>query len=176
VKCLWLTGLPASGKTTIAQGVVKRLRTDSGYPAVLLDGDSLRLRLNCDLDFSPEGRKEAVRRAGDVAFELLLQKVWPVVAMVSPFRSDRDRIRRLFPYNYFSEIYVQCSVKGCAARDPKGLYAKAQSGQLDQFTGISSRYEAPENPELVLDTELMTVEECVNAVFCEALRGTSRQR
>ncbi len=161
---LWFTGLSGSGKSTIAIEV-ERILNSKGYATYLLDGDNIRHRLNKDLGFSPEDRKENIRRVGEVAYLFQDAGIITLAAFISPFKEDRERIRNLIPNGRFIEIYVKCSLKTCEKRDVKGLYKKARAGLIKDFTGISSPYEEPTNPEIILNTEEETVEECVTKVI-----------
>jgi len=164
---IWMTGLSGAGKTTLARALERRL-FGRGYRTMLLDGDQLRHGLCGDLGFSPVDRAENVRRAGEVAKLFFEQGSIVVCAFVSPYRADRDRVRSLFPEGRFLEVFVSASRETCRSRDPKGLYRKAADGSLAQFTGLSAPYETPVSPELVLDTERLSIEESV-ARLVEAL-------
>ncbi len=159
-RCLWLTGLSASGKSTIANLLEKRLHA-LGRHTYVLDGDNVRYGLNRDLGFTEADRVENVRRVAEVARLMVDAGLIVIVSFISPFRSERDFARSLFEPGGFKEIFVDASVEACAARDPKGLYAKAKRGELWNFTGIDSPYERPEHPELRLDTERLSPKECV---------------
>jgi adenylylsulfate kinase len=146
----WFTGIPGSGKTTVSSAVAEILR-GQGCPVAVLDGDALRKGLNSDLGFAREDRRENVRRIGEVALLLASQGIVCLCAVIAPFREDRRRLReRMGPL--FHEVYVSCPPEICAERDPKGHYARANRGEIKQFTGISDAYEPPEHPELVLPT------------------------
>ncbi|MCB9666621.1 MAG: adenylyl-sulfate kinase [Myxococcales bacterium] len=157
----WLTGLSGSGKSTIAARV-ERLLVERRVVSYVLDGDNIRHGLNHDLDFSPEGRSENVRRIGEVTKLFVDAGVVVLAAFVSPYRIDRARVRALHAPGDFFEVYVEASLEGCKRRDPKGLYEKAQAGSIADFTGISSPYETPEHPELTLRTELEDVDTCAH--------------
>ena len=146
---LWLTGLPAAGKTTLAREIARRLES-LGVRAFVLDGDDLRLGLNSDLGFSHAARDESVRRAGHAAALLVDSGTIAVVALISPFRKHRQRIRALAGDGRFVEIFVDAPLDVCERRDPKGLYASARAGDIRDFTGIDSPYEPPEDPEIRL--------------------------
>ena len=148
---VWLTGLSASGKSTIARSVEQRLFAD-GVSVARLDGDNIRHGLCGDLGFSHEDRTENIRRVAEVA--ALLHDLGHVVicAFISPYCRDRDFARRLVPDGRFVEVYVKCSLSECERRDPKGLYKKAHAGQITGFTGVDDAYEEPASPELVVDT------------------------
>jgi len=161
---VWLTGLSGSGKSTIA-AELERLLVASGRPAYVLDGDNIRHGLNSDLGFSPEDRTENIRRIGEVAKLFTDAGVINLTAFISPYRSDRDRVRSIMGEGDFVEVHVDCPVEECEKRDVKGLYAKARAGKIPEFTGISAPYEAPEKPELVLETAKLTEAESVAKVI-----------
>jgi adenylyl-sulfate kinase len=156
---VWLTGLSGSGKTTIALEVEKMLQARQ-VQAYRLDGDVLRLGLNADLGFSPEDRKENIRRVAEVA--RLFQDAGLVVlaSFISPQRSMRQFARNLVPEGTFIEVYVQASLETCVQRDPKGNYQRALAGKIQNYTGISQEYEEPMDPDLVLNTEQLSVSAC----------------
>jgi bifunctional enzyme CysN/CysC len=147
----WLTGLPGSGKSTIASLVESRLHA-LGHHCAILDGDALRQGLNADLGFEPAARSENVRRVGEVAKMMTEAGLIVLVALVSPFRADRERVAALFPQGRFLEVFIDAPIETCRARDPKGLYAKADDGKIVGFTGRDQPYEPPLAPSLVLDT------------------------
>jgi bifunctional enzyme CysN/CysC len=149
---VWLTGLSGAGKTTIAQGLEKRLH-DSGNHTYLLDGDNVRHGLSRDLGFTAIDRVENIRRVGEVARLFVDAGLVVICAFISPFRSDRRTVRGLFAEGEFVEVFVRATIDECRRRDPKGLYAKASAGTLKNLTGVDIPYEVPENPELSLDTE-----------------------
>jgi adenylylsulfate kinase len=159
-RVVWLTGLPGSGKSTIAYAVEENLHR-AGLQTVVLDGDNLRHGLCVDLGFSIADRNENVRRAGEVAKLFLAQGTIVLVALVSPIRDAREKIRQWFSDGDFSEIYCDCPSSICRQRDPKGLYEAALRGAIPEFTGISSPYEAPLNPALVLNTGQESVDQSV---------------
>ncbi len=163
-RCLWLTGLSASGKTTIANLLEKHLVTE-GRHTYLLDGDNLRHGLNRDLGFTEADRVENIRRVAEVARLMVDAGLIVIVSFISPFRAERDFARSLFEPGDFLEIFVDASVEVCARRDPKGLYAKAKRGEIRNFTGIDSPYERPERPDVRLETEKLSPEECVEIVM-----------
>jgi bifunctional enzyme CysN/CysC len=148
-RVLWLTGLPGSGKSTLANHIDGQL-VQAGVHSYVLDGDSLRAGLSADLGFTPEDRRENVRRVAEVAYLMYDAGLVVIVALVSPFRADRDLARSLFPVGDFLEIHVDTSVEVCAERDPKGLYAKAAAGKLSTMTGRGQRYEPPTAADLVV--------------------------
>ena len=149
--CLWLTGLPAAGKSTIAYALERRLHA-AGRHTYLLDGDDIRLGLSKDLGFSEADRNENIRRVSEVARLLVDAGLIVIVSFISPYRAQRDHARTLFAPGEFLEIFVDTPLEECARRDPKGLYAKARRGELKEFTGIDSPYEAPELAELTIKT------------------------
>lgn len=161
---LWLTGLSACGKSTIATVLQQRLY-DRGCLVYILDGDNIRHGLNGDLGFSPEDRDENIRRIGEVAHLFADAGFIAITSFISPYRKDRDRARKLNPEGEFIETYVKASLEVCESRDPKGLYKKAREGIIPDFTGISAPYEEPENPEVVVDTGELSVDEAVKKIW-----------
>ncbi|MGE7112424.1 adenylyl-sulfate kinase [Lysinibacillus sp. NPDC047702] len=158
---LWFTGLSASGKSSVANAFARRL-FDRGNQAFVLDGDNVRHGLNKDLGFDEAGRKENIRRIGEVSKLFVENGQIVLTAFISPYREDRQVVRALVEEGEFIEVYVKCSVETCEQRDPKGLYKKARNAEIPNFTGISAPYEEPENPEIILDTELNSIEVCVD--------------
>jgi bifunctional enzyme CysN/CysC len=161
---LWFTGLSGAGKTTIARAVEQALFAE-GLQTMLLDGDQLRRGLCEDLGFSPVDRTENIRRAGEVARLFFEQGAIVICAFVSPYRADRERVRALLPQGRFVEVFVKADIETCRARDPKGLYAGAITGRVEQFTGISAPYEEPSAPELILDTSALSADAAVERVL-----------
>lgn len=161
---LWFTGLSGSGKSTLAHAVEERLHQNSCITFVL-DGDNVRHGLCGDLGFTEQDRIENIRRVGETSKLMLEAGVITLTAFISPFRQDRERVRSLFPNGDFLEVYCHCPLEVCEARDVKGLYKKARSGEIPHFTGISSPYEEPDSPELVVDTSALTLEASVAAVL-----------
>ncbi len=159
---VWLTGLPASGKTTIARELERELR-GRGLKVEVMDGDEVRRGLSRDLGFSKEDREKHAMRVAYVSKLLARNGVAVIVALISPYRSFRQAIRR--EIEDFIEVYVKCPVEECARRDPKGLYAKALAGEIPDFTGVNDPYEEPENPEVVLDTLKETTRESVERLL-----------
>ncbi|TFG98167.1 MAG: adenylyl-sulfate kinase [Myxococcales bacterium] len=157
---VWLTGLSGSGKSTIAVAAEREL-VRRGRLAYVLDGDNIRHGLNKNLGFSPSDRTENIRRIGEVAKLFADAGVIAMTSFISPYRSDRDAVRALAAPGDFIEVHVAATVETCESRDVKGLYQKARKGEIPEFTGISAPYEAPESPELVLDTNLQSAEESV---------------
>jgi len=161
---LWFTGLSGSGKSTLANAVHAEL-FNRGFASYVLDGDNIRHGLCNDLGFSDIDREENIRRIGEVAKLFLDAGIIVLTAFVSPFRADRQKARSLVDKGDFVEIYCAADLKICEIRDTKGLYAKARSGDIKDFTGISSPYEEPKEPELKIDTGSIDLEECVNSVI-----------
>ena len=159
---LWFTGLPSSGKSTLAIEVEQRL-FGAGYQVYVLDGDNLRQGLTADLGFSPEDRVENIRRVGEIAALFAEAGFIVVCAFISPYRADRQRAREVV-VDGFHEIYIKADVEICARRDVKGLYRKAREGMVSDFTGVSAPYEPPENCELVIDTNYATISESVETL------------
>lgn len=161
---VWFTGLSGSGKSTIAVEVEKELfkRSKVSYR---LDGDNLRFGLNKDLGFKAEDRKENIRRIGEVAALFADAGLITLASFISPYKAGRKAVREIIGAENFKEIYVKASVKTCIERDPKGLYAKAQKGKIENFTGISAPYQKPVNPDLVVDTEKLSLTEAVELVL-----------
>ena len=147
---IWLTGLSGSGKSTIANALEKQLASN-GVHSYVLDGDNLRLGINKDLGFTKEDRAENVRRVSEIAKLMFDAGLVVIVALVSPYKVDRDHARELFAAGDFSEVWVKTPAEVCAQRDPKGLYKKAASGELPNLTGVGQEYEPPTSAELVLD-------------------------
>jgi bifunctional enzyme CysN/CysC len=170
---LWLTGLSGSGKSTVAMEVERRLFA-RGYQVFVLDGDNVRQGLNADLGFSPEDRAENVRRIGEVAHLFVQAGVIVITAFISPYRADRDRARNLVAPGLFHEVYVKATVDECQRRDPKGLYAKARQGGINEFTGISAPYEPPLRPDLEVDTGTLSIDEAVEMVMRYVERDMQR--
>ncbi len=161
---IWFTGLSASGKSTIAHGVEKVL-FDRGIRTYVLDGDNIRHGLNSNLGFSPEDRVENLRRVFEVAHLFADAGILVLAAFISPFRNDREFIRKHFASDNFAEIYVKCAIEECERRDPKGQYKKARAGIIKNYTGISAPYEEPENPELIIETANYGVEHSIHLVL-----------
>ena len=161
---VWLTGLSGSGKSTIAVALEKAL-WGRGVRSYILDGDNVRHGLNKNLGFSPADRTENIRRIGEVAKLFVDAGMLAITAFISPYRADRDQVRALVPAGDFVEILVDCPLDVCEGRDVKGLYAKARAGQIPEFTGISAPYEAPDKPELTLETAKLTVDQSVAKVL-----------
>ncbi|GAB6174915.1 adenylyl-sulfate kinase [Paradesulfitobacterium aromaticivorans] len=160
---IWFTGLSGSGKSTLANAVAENLNAQ-GRLTYTLDGDNLRHGLNKDLGFSVADRQENIRRTGEVARLLVDAGLIVLAAFISPLREDRAQLRQLLGKDYI-EVFVDCDLAVCEARDPKNLYRKARAGEIKEFTGISSPYEKPENPELVVHTDQESLAECANRVL-----------
>ncbi|MDD5057499.1 MAG: adenylyl-sulfate kinase [Sideroxydans sp.] len=163
---IWFTGLSGAGKSTLAHAVEEALH-QRDCRTFVMDGDNVRHGLCGDLGFSNEDREENIRRVGEVAKLFTEAGILVLTAFISPFRSDRARVRGMAQHGDFIEIYCNSSIDICERRDVKGLYKKARSGQLAEFTGISSPYEVPQNPELVVNTGELELEECVKLVLSE---------
>ena len=161
---LWFTGLSGSGKSTLAHVLEEKL-FNKGCKTFVLDGDNVRHGLNSNLDFSDNDRKENIRRIGEVAKLMLESGLIVMTAFISPFREDRAAVRNLISNNDFIEIYCKASLKTCEERDVKGLYKRARAGEIKNYTGIDSPYEAPENPELIIDTDKETLDESVSKIY-----------
>ena len=161
---IWLTGLSGAGKSTIACSLDQRLFA-GGTHSYMLDGDIVRNGLNKDLGFSVADRTENIRRIGEVSRLFLDAGLVVISAFISPFRADRDMLRGLFHAGEFFEVHVDAPLAVCESRDPKGLYRRARAGTLKEFTGISSPYEPPLHPELVLPTATQTPEQCVDQII-----------
>ncbi|WP_417897213.1 adenylyl-sulfate kinase [Bacillus haimaensis] len=161
---IWFTGLSGSGKSTVANALQQELYK-RGISVYLLDGDNLRHGLNNNLSFSAEDRKESVRRTAEVGKLLVDAGVVTLAALISPFEEDRRIARTLYEVNEFVEVYVKCTLQECEKRDPKGLYAKARKGEIRQFTGIDQPYEVPKNPEIIIDTDTLAVDESVEIII-----------
>jgi len=165
---VWLTGLSAAGKSTIATELERELFSQ-GKHAYVLDGDNMRHGLCSDLAFSPEDRKENIRRIGEVAKLFSDAGFVCITAFISPYRSDRDLARKIASEGKFVEVYLNVPVEICEQRDPKGLYVKARAGTISEFTGISAPYEPPLDPDLELHTDQLALGECVAAILKRVL-------
>ena len=161
---LWFTGLSGSGKSTLAHAVEEELH-QIGCRTIVLDGDNVRHGLCKDLDFSDESRKENIRRIGEVAKLFIESGVITLTAFISPFREERNKVRKLLVEGDLIEIYVKCPISVCEARDVKGMYKKAKVNEIKNFTGVSSLYEVPESPDLIVDTDQETLDESVDKVL-----------
>ena len=161
---IWYTGLSGSGKSTLAHAVEQKL-FENGNLCYVLDGDNIRHGLNKNLGFSPEDRTENIRRIGEVAKLFADAGVIAMTAFISPYRDDRQTARRLVANGEFIEVYVQVPLDVAEERDPKGLYKKARAGEIKEFTGVSAPYEEPDNPELVINTAELSLEESAQKVI-----------
>ncbi|HXX54176.1 MAG TPA: adenylyl-sulfate kinase [Thermodesulfovibrionales bacterium] len=171
VSCvLWFTGLSAAGKSTLANALCQRLHL-LGVKSYVLDGDNIRHGLNKNLGFSPEDRRENIRRIGEVAKLFVDAGLIAMTAFISPYREDRNNVREILKEGEFIEVFVRCPIEECERRDPKGIYKKARIGEVKEFTGISAPYEEPEHAEIVLETDKMTLEECVKEVMNYLIRN-----
>lgn len=163
---LWFTGLSGAGKSTLANALEARLHEES-CATIVLDGDNVRHGLCGDLNFSAEDRIENIRRIGEMAKLFTDAGVIAITAFISPFRSDRRHVRELVADDEFIEIYCRCSLETCEDRDVKGMYKKARAGEISDFTGISSPYEEPEQADIVVDTDISSIEVCVDQIVSE---------
>lgn len=161
---LWFTGLSGAGKSTLANALEHHL-FKQGLNSYVLDGDNVRHGLNQGLGFSEDDRKENIRRIGEVAKLFVDAGLIVCTAFISPFAEDRNRVRALVQKDEFIEIYVRCPLEACEDRDPKGLYRKARTGEISNLTGISSPYEEPLHPELVIDSDQDSIEVCVDKII-----------
>ncbi|MBE9561543.1 MAG: adenylyl-sulfate kinase [Proteobacteria bacterium] len=161
---LWFTGLSGAGKSTVAHALEESLY-QMGYHTFVLDGDNVRHGLCGDLGFSNADRVENIRRVGEISKLFIEAGVIVLTAFISPFQADRDKARKLVGDNDFIEIYCDCSLEICEKRDVKGLYNKARKGEIKEFTGISSPYEKPENPELIINTGTASLDDCVKQIL-----------
>jgi len=161
---LWFTGLSGSGKSTLAHAVEEKLH-QCGCRTFVLDGDNVRHGLCRDLGFEESDRRENIRRVGETAKLFIEAGIITLTAFISPFLEDRNRVRSIFQNGNFLEVYCKCPLEVCEQRDVKGLYQRARDGKVKQFTGISSPYEPPKNPELIVETDKLTLEESVIQVM-----------
>ena len=161
---VWLTGLPASGKSTIAR-LLKEEFSSQNIPSFILDGDILRKGINKDLDYSLAGRLENIRRASEIAKLFCEVGFFVIVSLISPYRAGRKKAKDTIGAKNFVEVFVDCPLQECMKRDPKGLYKKAQLGHIKHFTGISDPYENPIHPDIHLKTDSMSYQDCVQKVM-----------
>ncbi len=161
---LWFYGLPGSGKSTLAQAVSGRLR-GAGVNVYVLDGDILRTGLNRDLGFSPKDRHENIRRTAEVGRLLLDAGLMVMAAFITPYEKSRGMVRQIMRGLPYYECFVSCSLEECIRRDPKGLYQKSRQGQLSNLTGMGSPFEAPSSPDLLIDTEHLSIDEAVQLIW-----------
>lgn len=169
---IWITGLSAAGKSTIAKKLEDALY-QRGHHTYLLDGDKVRTGLNKDLDFTMHSREENIRRLGEVSRLLVDAGLIVICAAISPLRASREQVRALFDASSYTEVYLSTPLEVCEKRDPKSLYQQARAGKIAEFTGIASPYEAPLNPEISMDTSSQNVEVCVLTIlaFLQKHRG-----
>ncbi|MEM6830141.1 MAG: adenylyl-sulfate kinase [Bacteroidota bacterium] len=165
-KLIWFTGLSGSGKSTLASNLENHF-FNQGYGTYILDGDNVRKGLNKDLDFSEESRKENIRRIAEVGKLFVDAGLMVLTAFISPFRVDRSAARNLVGETNFIEVYVDCPLEECEKRDVKGLYKKARAGEIKNFTGISSPFERPDKPDIIVDTVSHSIEECLAQMIKE---------
>lgn len=163
---IWFTGLSGAGKSTLANALEQKLHA-TGCATIVLDGDNVRHGLCGDLSFSTDGREENIRRIGEMSKLFIDAGVIAITAFISPFRHDRRRVRNLVEEGDFIEVYCRCSLETCEKRDIKGMYKLARSGEIKEFTGISSPYEEPEQADITVDTDKHSIEECVNHIVAE---------
>ncbi len=161
--CLWFTGLSGSGKSTLAIELQKTLMKE-GKLVYILDGDNIRHGLNVDLGFSAKDREENIRRVGEVSKLFVDAGLICITTLISPYRKERDKVRDNIGKD-FIEIFVRCALEECEKRDVKGLYKKAKSGEIKDFTGLDAPYEEPLNPEIIIDTSAKNVKDCVKAIY-----------
>lgn len=167
---LWFTGLSGSGKSTLAHAVEEQLH-QMGCRTFVLDGDNVRHGLCSDLSFSNIDRVENIRRIGEVSKLFMEAGVIVLTAFISPFREDRNKLRSMVEQGDFVEIFCQCPIEVCEQRDVKGMYKKARAGEITQFTGVSSPYEVPNSPEMIIDTSSLPLDECVELVISALSSG-----
>lgn len=167
---LWFTGLSGSGKSTLCVALERRL-FEQGINTYVLDGDNVRHGLNKNLGFSPEDRTENIRRIGEVSKLFVDAGIITLTAFISPYREDRNNVRKLVERNEFIEVFVKCSLEECERRDPKGLYKKARTGEIEDFTGIDAPYEEPVNPEIIINSEKQSIEESVEQIMSFLIEG-----
>ena len=166
---LWFTGLSGSGKSTLANALEKQL-FDSGHHVIVLDGDNVRHGLCSDLRFTAEDRHENMRRIGEVSKLFVESGTIVLAAFVSPYLEDRELVRSRLPHGDFYEVYCECGLDICEERDPKGLYARARKGEIENFTGISAPYEEPIKPDIIVNSSKLSIEEEVEVVINELRR------
>jgi adenylylsulfate kinase len=167
-KLIWFTGLSGSGKSTLAVQLEAALH-QQGFKTYLLDGDNVRAGLNKDLNFGAEAREENIRRIGEVSKLMVDAGLVVIASFISPFHQDRQKVKDLVGAENYIEIFVDCPVEVCEARDVKGLYKKARAGEIKEFTGISSPYEAPQNPDLIIKSAEQPIQESINLLLAKVL-------
>jgi adenylylsulfate kinase len=163
-KVIWFTGLSGSGKSTLAVQLEAQLH-QLGHKTYLLDGDNIRVGLNKDLTFADEGRVENIRRIGEVSKLFLDAGVIVLSAFISPFKADREQVKKIVGEEHYIEVFVDAPLEVCEQRDVKGLYKKARAGEVKNFTGIDSPYEVPDNPDITLLTHELSVEESIELLI-----------
>ena len=161
---LWFTGLSGSGKSTLSVQLEAEFHTQ-GFKTYLLDGDNVRTGINKDLTFGEAGREENIRRIGEVSKLFLDAGMVVIASFISPYKKDRDQVKSLVSENQYFEVFVDCPLEECERRDVKGLYKKARAGEIKEFTGISSPYERPENPDIIIRSAEMPVAESINLLL-----------
>lgn len=161
---IWFTGLSGSGKSTVAAALEQTL-SNMSIRTYVLDGDNIRHGLNKDLGFSKEDRAENIRRIGEISKLFVDAGIMTLAAFISPYQKDRNAVRSLLEAHEFIEVYVKCDLKECEKRDPKGLYKKVRNGEITGFTGVDAPYEEPGNPEIIIETDRMSVDECVDKIL-----------
>jgi adenylylsulfate kinase len=167
-KLIWFTGLSGSGKSTLAVQLEAALH-QQGFKTYLLDGDNVRAGLNKDLNFGAEAREENIRRIGEVSKLMIDAGLVVIASFISPFHQDRQKVKDLVGESNYVEVFVDCPVEVCEARDVKGLYKKARAGEIKEFTGISSPYEAPQNPDLIIKSAEQPIQESINLLLEKVL-------
>jgi len=167
-RCIWITGLSGSGKTSIANELDKKL-TSMNKHSFILDGDNLRQGVNSDLYFSQTDRSENIRRTAEIAKLMTEAGLIVIVCLISPLVNQRLNAKKIFEKNIFLEVYLSTSLAECEKRDSKGLYKKARAGMIEDFTGINSPYEAPKNPDLEINTEFTPLDDAVNLILAKIL-------
>ena len=161
---VWFTGLSGAGKTTLARGLQQRFR-QNGYPSVILDGDELREGINSGLGFSKEARMENIRRAAEIAKILINNEVFCIVSTISPYPEMREKAREIIGAESFVEVFVNTPISVCEERDVKGFYKKARQNQVADFTGVQDAYLPPENPDLEIRTDILSVDSAVSTIY-----------